>query len=207
VILTGDDLANFLIASKICQEKPYNADSIMRGTIQQFLVDIGAVTFLAKGAVTAIYDPPRDGIVWLDTPYYSISEVYTGYDQATGAGTLNTEISDYALVPKRDGQPIDRIKFISGGFAVGFAAQSVKVVGVPGIMVETDPRLDDVKDGLLKKAACRMLPQLTSSDGPVKKLKQGLVEIEYDASSSNSRSLQWQAEYMDMVGRYRRIVT
>lgn len=207
MIFDGNDLANFLIASKICQEKPYNADSIAVSTIQQFLNDIGATNIVANGSTESVYDATRDGVIWLDTPYYSVSAVYTGYDQATGVGSLNTVNTDYSLVPNRDGQPIDRIKFTKGGFAVGSTCQSVKVVGIPGLMLETDFRLDDIKDCLLKKAALRLLPQLTSSDGPVKKLKQGLVEIEYDSSAQSSRSLQWQAEYTDLVGRYRRIVT
>ena len=207
MIFDGNDLANFLIASKICQEKPYNADSVARATVQQFLNDIGADTIVATSSVEAIYDAPREGIVWLDTPYYSISAVYSSYDPSTGVGSLNTENTDYSLEPHGSGSPIDRIKFVKGGFAVGNNSQSVKVVGIPGLMLETDSRLDDITDCLLKKASLRLLPQLTRTDGPVKKLKQGLVEIEYDSSAQSARSLQWQAEYADLVGRYRRIVT
>lgn len=202
---TDKELGSFLVSAKLCQSVPDSITGTMAAAVRAFEKHVGWSPFLTTPATSVQHDPPKDGILWLASGFVSVSSVVTGYS-STSDGTELTEGTDYVLLPRNAdlrNYCYDRVDFFG---ARSGAPGSVLVTGVPGRMTDNDPELDDVKFWLLRGAAASVALESQGQEGPMQRLKQGPVEMEFSVEAGRSRIEQWTAGYESMVSRYQRIV-
>lgn len=197
-------LGTFLVAAKLCQTPPDWLKGTMAAAVRQFEKDTGYSPFLADGAKSVRHDPPKDGRLTLACGFVSVTAVALDYS-STSDGSVLVEDTDYSLLPLNyadRGMCVDQIDFF---YARGGMPRSVLVTGEPGRMRANSPDFDDVSFWLLRGAASSIALEAQGQEGPLTRLKQGPVEMEF-AKDSASRIEGWATGYRAMVDRYRRIL-
>lgn len=188
------DVAAALVAQGLTV--PSNLDAIRTAVIADWERRTGYKPFLGDTVDTVrTYDPPythRDFELYLGCGFHSITSIVIN-------SVAKTVGVDYDLLPldaANEGRGWNRVRF---RFHPGYVKMSVVVTGHAGYAA-TLP--DDVYQVLFDEMQARGLTAGQSGAGTVKRVKQGMREVEYDITAHQSKLALWHDAFEDAIIDY-----
>ena len=170
------------------------------GVIREWERLTGWYPFVAA-TQTRYYDPAD--LLELDAGLLTVTTLKTGVLADGTGGTTRTAGTDYVLEPFNAAntlRPFTRVRFITSPYGLD---RSVSIAGSWGFAASCP---EDVVQAITRLAAARVAHSLTlGASGPVTDLKQGPVELSYEAGAGLTNREACESALRALSAEYRRV--
>lgn len=189
---------------------PVAAESVLRSAVKKWSRDTGFSPFVGDGSSSVWFDPSDyQEVLDFSGGFVSVASVAVA-TTPQGDTTDKTLLTDYVLERTVADGPYERLRWLRNPWFPSFmprsGVQTILVTGVRGYCVAGTDTAKDAQEAIFQLAAASLDPIVSMSDGPVKKVTQGPVTLEYDTANGLDRAGAFTKFYEMKVAEYRRLV-
>lgn len=198
--ITTADLETFLAASGITLSASADLTRILAVAKDRWEEATGWRPWVASASTARYFDAPRNTSVgqtlYLDAGLLTCSEVKVGVGMDGAGGSALTLGTGYVLEPYA-GPPYSRIEL----FGAPGGRRSVKVTGTWGREADYG---GVATEAVLCAAAATVVRENMGGIGPTTRVRQGQVEVEYDAEAGRGAYDRLNARFHELAKAHRR---